>query len=813
MAEVLGVVASMASICQAVSSGVKVIYELYKAPDEIRRLDEQIEVFRCVLRTIEEAPKQSTDKGVVIALFRAQKIVEDLHQLLTVKLSSQSTGSNQARRRAWLKNKRKVVSLRDNLKDARETLSLALNANAIASVGRVESSLFGLGKQVITSSALASWHENARGTESTAVVQQTSQTSGVARLIKLDLSSSGGSRDNLESKIGSSMGRSSPEVEPVRRSNENSATTRRNKFIRWPYRKGKPNVQKTLRCTNGYSRTGPATSFELSSSFFPESYTTVEVRPKIVSYAYYQAYATEYSRVNHYETFCCIAPRQWVRLFLSVTISIESPHWDAVRLAPNRSMLGCIPAGLIKTLRAFLVSHPGLEEDSHLSIFLGKQEISNKNGKQLDSFMQINKPRIGIMEHFKIITAMTYHWNCPRYFEGEIVQQPLYRLFHDNRFIAYLHPRWVVVYRFALEKAQIDSITYMLKAMHCLKGGLSINPFVGTLLDRRGIISGFMTELPFHGGLVNLMANSTVSGRPVSWERREKWCKQIIQAVATAHAHDFPIGTLPETFNCAFYIDGWDNAVLWYLQRQFAYDNARTGVIPPEQRHLASAKGFMDASIQSDIYQLGLTLWMIVMNDFYFSRAKFCSMARCTTEAGVQCTKPHADPVQLPLPSQPCPEYIQQIISSCREENPDYRLPAWKLLELFPPSEQIPLVQTEINMDMPITAQKAAQGACLNVGLLRENQFTCSGKSPTRVEDCEEVQVKCDRCMVSTRDHFFHCHACVSGDYDICPKCFEQGAHCFDEEHYLCEFFYNNEGGSVYYSGVKSSGRRDVIKF
>ncbi|KAI0101440.1 hypothetical protein F4776DRAFT_499381 [Hypoxylon sp. NC0597] len=811
MADALGVVASIVSISQAVSSGVKVIYELYKAPDEIRKLDEQIEVFRCVLQTIEEAPRQAMDKAVTITLFRAQKIVEDLHQLLTVKLSSQSNGSNRARRRAWLKNKRKIVSLRDNLKDARETLSVALNANAIASAGRVESSLFCLGKQVVTGSALYDWHENASCAESTAVAQYSTQHSGMTRFIELDPSSNISSRGTLEPKGGVLTERSS-EVELSRRSNKGSVNTRWNKFIRWPCRENKP-TQKPPRCTNDHSRISPASSLELSSSFFPESYTTVEGRPKFVSYACYEAYATEYSRVNHYETFCCIAPRQWIRLFLSVTVSIESPHWNAARLTPNRSMLARIPAGLIKTLRAFLVSHPELEQDSHLSVFLGNQAISAKSGKDLDSFMQIGKPRVGIMERLKAITAMTYHWSCPRYFEREMVQQPLYKLFHDNRFIAYLHPRWVVVHRFALDKAQIDSITYMLKAMHCLRGASSINPFVGTLLDQRGIISGFMTELPLQGGLATLLANSTTSGRPVVWERREKWCKQIVQAVATAHAHDFSIGTLPEIFNCSIYIDGWDNAVLWYLQRQFAYDSSRTGVVPPEQRHLASTSGFMDASIQSDIYQLGLALWMIVRNEFYFSRSRFCSMAGCTTMAGVQCTELHADPVQLPSPGQHCPDYIQQIISNCRAENPENRLPAWKLLEMFTSSEKIPLVQTKIETDMCIAEQKTAQGACLNGGLLRENQFACSGKSPTRLEDCEEVIIRCDECGAQTREHFFHCHACVSGDYDICPECFEQGAHCFDEEHYLCELFYNNEGGSVYYSSVKSSGHRDVIKF
>ena len=66
-----------------------------------------------------------------MALSRARKIIEELKELITVKLVRRADGSERARRRAWLKYKHKVVKLRDNLKEARKFLLEALNVNIL----------------------------------------------------------------------------------------------------------------------------------------------------------------------------------------------------------------------------------------------------------------------------------------------------------------------------------------------------------------------------------------------------------------------------------------------------------------------------------------------------------------------------------------------------------------------------------------------------------------------------------------------------------------------------------------------------------
>jgi hypothetical protein len=53
------------------------------------------------------------------AVARVEKILAELHLLISEKLLRLSTGSLRARRRGWVKNRRNIIWLCDNLRDAR----------------------------------------------------------------------------------------------------------------------------------------------------------------------------------------------------------------------------------------------------------------------------------------------------------------------------------------------------------------------------------------------------------------------------------------------------------------------------------------------------------------------------------------------------------------------------------------------------------------------------------------------------------------------------------------------------------------------
>jgi hypothetical protein len=84
-----------------------------------------------VIQGINDLNQNPTESIVGTTLSRGQQIIEQLHQLVTVKLVKHGRGSDRARRRAWVRNKSKVLRLRDSLKEARETIVVALTANTM----------------------------------------------------------------------------------------------------------------------------------------------------------------------------------------------------------------------------------------------------------------------------------------------------------------------------------------------------------------------------------------------------------------------------------------------------------------------------------------------------------------------------------------------------------------------------------------------------------------------------------------------------------------------------------------------------------
>lgn len=83
---------------------------------------EQLRSFCDVVEHIEKTNEVSQRPTLQASLSRAYKIIKDLHGLVTTKLIDSRDGTTRARRRAWLRNKRKIVRLQDKLKDVREAL-------------------------------------------------------------------------------------------------------------------------------------------------------------------------------------------------------------------------------------------------------------------------------------------------------------------------------------------------------------------------------------------------------------------------------------------------------------------------------------------------------------------------------------------------------------------------------------------------------------------------------------------------------------------------------------------------------------------
>jgi hypothetical protein len=71
----------------------------------------------------------STSTNVTASLARAQHTIEQLDQLIKVKLLRLVNGTYRARRRAWTRNKAKVYQLRDAMKEHRDNIIAAMSSN------------------------------------------------------------------------------------------------------------------------------------------------------------------------------------------------------------------------------------------------------------------------------------------------------------------------------------------------------------------------------------------------------------------------------------------------------------------------------------------------------------------------------------------------------------------------------------------------------------------------------------------------------------------------------------------------------------
>ena len=538
----------------------------------------------------------------------------------------------------------------------------------------------------------------------------------------------------------------------------------------------------------------PASILEMSPSFRPAHYTNCDPTPNLVNFCDMRVTSTQRARVVHLGMFyqqqaspghMC---RHWTRMTLRITVTRESRYWNMHKMrasALDPVTAYSLPTGLLKALERSLESRERFGQDSCLSVHLDSDSSQGHHVLALESY---SEPPNQVMRCLQQITIWTRHMNCPRYHEQDLEHQPLNPNRPTNWYIAFLDSRWVMETRFGPDLDRLLADLYVLQVLHCLQGTPGIAKFTGVVLDRSGLISAFLSELPTKGKLCRNLSDDANGGQRVSWQRRERWCKQVVQAVAAVHRAAFVVGNMCKTPDLGIAIDAEDNAVLYgRFQRDFLYNETHVGSLPPEYWHSVSHGSQVEACPQSDIYQLGLALWGLASSwpATFASRSWLCKQAACTATVPTMCTEPHADPIQLQSPSEDTPEYLRLVIAACRAENPDDRPAAWELLELFPP---------EVGNDVGEEPTKA-------------KQFL------TRPEVCYDkfgaISV-CDICNCYTGPRKFYCEVCSVGNYDICPACFDSGKHCLELHHLLAEHLSGTQLGRCY-TDVKANGLREVV--
>ena len=701
--------------------------------------------------------------------------------MLTVDLVVHGDASVRIRRRAWFKNRRIIAKLCEDLSRERQALLEGLGADTVYEMRKHVPLMHG---------ELTAYRSSMHGIASTLTV-----ISGQATAIhsvslgidqRLQTLEQAFSQGQLLCIANSTMPLALESLEG--RSNARSSTT---SFTRPPIGKAQSrlctsasddvqsaSVSETTICpmSSVARHAAPASLRELSLSFLPAAYTNCDPTPNLVSFCDIRINRTQRARVIDLGMFYHQASqlghthRQWTSITLRVKVTKDSKYWNMRKvrncgLDPVTSY--SLPTSLLKMLEEALVSQKNIGAGSCLSVNLDSESDLPRHSLVLARYLE---PSSQVRRCLLQITSWTRHMKCPWYDEQDLVHQPLNKGRPTNWFIAFLDSRWVMETRFGSDLRQIHADLYVLQVMHCLRAVPGIASFKGVVLDERGIVSAFLSDLPSKGKLCRNWTYDIDGRRLDSWKRREKWCKQVVQAVAQIHEATFVVGNMCKTPDLGIAIDANDDAVLYgAFARDFVYDELHVGSLPPEYWHSVSHGCRVEACPQSDIYQLGLALWALASSrsSISASRSWFCKSAGCTAAVSATCTEPHADPVQLQFPSEDTPQYMRHIISACRAENPEERPAAWQLLEMFP---------TEAGQSVSGVAAVDAE------------------QHLTRPEACFEKFGQffsvCDICNVSTGPRKYYCEVCSMGNYDVCQGCLDSGKHCQDTHHLLAEHFY-----------------------
>lgn len=217
----------------------------------------------------------------------------------------------------------------------------------------------------------------------------------------------------------------------------------------------------------------------------------------------------------------------------------------------------------------------------------------------------------------------------------------------------------------------VDEFLYEINALHELLGAQNVIQLEAIVVDEeRQVIKGLLIGYADKGALVDMLYYRD-GKNTISWKRRERWAKQIVQGLAEIHEAGFVQGDFTLS---NIVLDANDDAKIIDINRR----GCPVGWEPPEIVAKLESKQriSMYIGVKTDLFQLGMTLWAIATEN---------------DEPERQCR-----PLLLPDDLQ-IPDYYRRLVAICMSPYPQQRLSAKELLTLFPPfipptSHALPMV-------------------------------------------------------------------------------------------------------------------------
>ncbi|KAJ5923955.1 hypothetical protein N7466_008142 [Penicillium verhagenii] len=202
----------------------------------------------------------------------------------------------------------------------------------------------------------------------------------------------------------------------------------------------------------------------------------------------------------------------------------------------------------------------------------------------------------------------------------------------------------------------VDEFLYEINALHALNGAPNVIQVEAIVVDeRQEVVKGLLINYAAQGALVDILYDQRGD---ISFARRERWAKQIVQGLCEIHESGYVQGDFTLS---NIVVDGNDNAHIIDINRR----GCPVGWEPPEiaAKIESNQRISMYIGVKTDLYQLGMTLWALAMEE----------------------DEPERQPRPLLLGlDADVPDYYRRVVDICLSPTPRHRLSAKDLLTLFP---------------------------------------------------------------------------------------------------------------------------------
>ncbi|PHH87149.1 hypothetical protein CDD83_9252 [Cordyceps sp. RAO-2017] len=207
----------------------------------------------------------------------------------------------------------------------------------------------------------------------------------------------------------------------------------------------------------------------------------------------------------------------------------------------------------------------------------------------------------------------------------------------------------------------IEEFLYEVNALNGLRFSRDVVRFYGVVVDDRDeYVKGLLISYASQGALIDIIyENCKENSFSLPWASKERWARQIIQGLADIHESGFVQGDF--TLSNIVIDDAGDAKIIDINRR-----GCPVGWEPPEATALLETghRITMYIGVKSDLYQLGMVLWGLAMEE--------------------DEPEMHGRPLMLG-PEVDVPDWYRRMTEICLSGDPRMRMQASSLLQLFPP--------------------------------------------------------------------------------------------------------------------------------